>query len=717
MGRIGQTTPYPLANNTIRVTLQSAVNLTGDSGSMITLTGLTGSESRDDVLKEVDEVGGSGSGEVWGYTGWWQRLSGSLVLAVRQGQTIMAGKQYVFHFELVNPAHAQDAPEVSVLFSGTPSVFAVAVQHDVTSLLALPGSIPGDAAALKVYAAGFIVKSLAQSSALPGALNTVVISLCATSRILHVGNTTVGIHGLLGSRTDNQTLAVSPTYTTLQSDSVLSAQQPFAAQAQWSQSAGRIVLSLTRDLVPGQLYTASIRLLNPYTNQDSPLNMRISYSSTQYPYYGTMFTSTVAGAFPLHNEVQADVALGDDAVLKVYAPLFLQNFVSQTSSEAGVINNITITLETNFDLSHQHASRLFLTGLPLKSLPASGDFEHLVMCGGFSQNTFYKDVLKSYNGHEWHVVTAAAPWKAREGHQLLNTMLGTQELLLLGGRTVTKDNTHSTGVMEYLNDVWRSSDGGVHWELVTAAADFPPRAWFGAVSYGHMVLVIGGATYKPELRLNDVWQSFDGGNWSLLIAAAPFAGRYGFSCVMHDSLSATTANNFAVTHNVFSTRPQILVVAGSTCKAGCTRFNSSNSNCRTLSGQASAACCLSEEACLQRPNKNDVWKSGDLGQTWLLVGSAPHPWDVRTFAQVSSHVDGSLLLAGGYDSWDRFYRDLWRSFDGGATWEHLQGVYSVYLFSVNLSLSFSFARARGCVLFRSFAFYHLFLHEQPTTKY
>jgi hypothetical protein len=42
---------------------------------------------------------------------------------------------------------------------------------------------------------------------------------------------------------------------------------------------------------------------------------------------------------------------------------------------------------------------------------------------------------------------------------------------------------------------------------VTAAAPFAARAWFGAASYGQSVLVAGGATYKPMLRLNDVWKS------------------------------------------------------------------------------------------------------------------------------------------------------------------------------------------------------------------
>jgi hypothetical protein len=48
-------------------------------------------------------------------------------------------------------------------------------------------------------------------------------------------------------------------------------------------SAGQLVLTLKEDLVPGQLYTASVRLQNPYEAQDSPQKITVSYHSTLLP--------------------------------------------------------------------------------------------------------------------------------------------------------------------------------------------------------------------------------------------------------------------------------------------------------------------------------------------------------------------------------------------------------------------------------------------------
>ena len=143
----------------------------------------------------------------------------------------------------------------------------------------------------------------------------------------------------------------------------------------------------------------------------------------------------------------------------------------------------------------------------------------------------------------------------------------------------------SSGSLQYLNDVWSSYDQGAHWSQVTAAAAFAPRTWFGAVSHGAHILVVGGATYAPILRLNDVWKSVDGGaQWTLVTAVAGFTARYGFSFMSHDSLSTQSAANLHVTQNVFSLHNKILLVAGSTCEARCTQSNTSNAACDSLAG-------------------------------------------------------------------------------------------------------------------------------------
>ena len=356
--RIAQTMPYPLANNTITVTLTSAVNLTGDAGCIVTVTGLTGSETPDNSRHGIRVLGSSSADTVWGVTGEWRRKRGSLVLPISPGQTMVAGKQYVVSFDLVNSPIAQEAPHVSMLASGEPFLEAVALPHDLVTVLPLAGARAGDAAALKIDAVGFKVKTLAQSSPLPGDLNTIIISLSVTARVVHNGSATVAITGLLGSRTHKPDLDVLA-----HPNASFGARQPFASPALWQHSAGHLVLALTEDLVPGQLYAARVRLYNPYEAQDSPQNMKMSYSSSTFPYYGSDHNATVARFFPLRVIEDAHVPQGDAAVLKVDGPSFVMRHASQTSNAPGARNNITLVLQTNFDLSHLHASRLTLAGL------------------------------------------------------------------------------------------------------------------------------------------------------------------------------------------------------------------------------------------------------------------------------------------------------------------------------------------------------------------
>ena len=66
--RIAQQFPYPLANNTLTLTLVVAANLAGVRESVLTVTGLTGSETGDGELR-LSDVGGSGATLIFGDTG------------------------------------------------------------------------------------------------------------------------------------------------------------------------------------------------------------------------------------------------------------------------------------------------------------------------------------------------------------------------------------------------------------------------------------------------------------------------------------------------------------------------------------------------------------------------------------------------------------------------------------------------------------------------
>ena len=140
--QIGQTNPFPLANNTLTVTLVSSVNLTGAGGCVVTVTGLAGAATEDTSQLPIGDTNDSGLVQaLWGPHASWRHARGSLLLTLRSGQTMIANTTYILSFRLVNPAVGQPPPEVSVISSGSPSVEAVRLPHDLSTLLPLAGLV------------------------------------------------------------------------------------------------------------------------------------------------------------------------------------------------------------------------------------------------------------------------------------------------------------------------------------------------------------------------------------------------------------------------------------------------------------------------------------------------------------------------------------------------------------------------------------------------
>lgn len=69
---------------------------------------------------------------------------------------------------------------------------------------------------------------------------------------------------------------------------------------------------------------------------------------------------------------------------------------------------------------------------------------------------------------------------------------------------------------------------------------------------------------------------------------------------------------------------------------------------------------------------NDTWVSSDKGVTWTRKSSTA-AWSARCYHQVVTLSDGSFVLMGGW--WHNTgpgevrYNDVWRSADGGVTWQ------------------------------------------------
>lgn len=131
-----------------------------------------------------------------------------------------------------------------------------------------------------------------------------------------------------------------------------------------------------------------------------------------------------------------------------------------------------------------------------------------------NDDTLKNDVWSSVDGRDWRLETAHAEWSKRTHAQ---AVVFDGKIWIMGGGA-WKPETIPT------NDVW-CSDDGVHWEQVTAAAPWAPRMWFSCVVYRDHLWVLGGWS-RTEGNFGDVWYSKDGAHWTELSSEVIWTRRH-----------------------------------------------------------------------------------------------------------------------------------------------------------------------------------------------
>lgn len=155
-----------------------------------------------------------------------------------------------------------------------------------------------------------------------------------------------------------------------------------------------------------------------------------------------------------------------------------------------------------------------------------------------SDEVFYRDVWTSADGVTWDKITPREPFWSKRG-MIGGSAVFKDRIWILGGGTY---DTPKIPTRNFYNDVWSTADG-VTWTQHTKAAPWEARQYHEVAVYdGRLWVMEGYSLGKVKGNRNDVWHSADGVTWHE-VPNTPWAPRHAASVFVHDGALWMVAGN------------------------------------------------------------------------------------------------------------------------------------------------------------------------------
>ena len=225
--------------------------------------------------------------------------------------------------------------------------------------------------------------------------------------------------------------------------------------------------------------------------------------------------------------------------------------------------------------------------------------------------------------------------------------------------------------IDYLNDVWSSSDGK-NWTCQTTAAAFGVRSGHACAVYDGEIWLTGGYSVDNGLY-DDVWRSRDGKNWTRVSSSAGYYARDAHSMavfanklwviggeglndggtpvLLDDCWSSSNGLTWQQNSSIVAFFPRKLHASG------------------VVNGRLWVWGGYGEDADAHTRTLNDAWSTAD-GEFWRLERSAT-AFPERCAAATAIFNNRVWLMGGAdkdtMDGSATYYNDIWASADG-TTW-------------------------------------------------
>jgi hypothetical protein len=366
---IGQSSPFPGAQNYLTVTFATNVPIVQEARNVITISGLRGLSMTDGVLPlfgldsstppgcwlPCDKDGPACSGfavrETQGY-GIWNKERQSLSFTVVK--SIPANQSINFRFKVLNPPAPQQSPAISIaMITGSVPISYATMEKDQGFPYLLPscandaGGAPacgetsraGDAAALKIRGGEFeyLDSCIAQTSKFPGGANTITATIATSVPISAFNGEAFYLSGLSGATMERG--SASAVFSVI--DCFGNHSGTVWASVAWNDQLKRVDFVLAGVTAPFSRYIVSFDVTNPAIPQDSP--------DITLGLHGFSFPSVVLCKDPLNPP------------LLVERPR-LTATVCQTSALPGVLNDIHVNFSTSIPLLPILKAKIVVSG-------------------------------------------------------------------------------------------------------------------------------------------------------------------------------------------------------------------------------------------------------------------------------------------------------------------------------------------------------------------
>ena len=289
----------------------------------------------------------------------------------------------------------------------------------------------------------------------------------------------------------------------------------------------------------------------------------------------------------------------------------------------------------------------------------------LYLIGGNNSNSL-ADIWTSTDGSAWTKITTTSTAFTDRLRTLSSyrTVMANGTIYLTGG---------VRGTPPYLNDVWKSPDGGATWQKSATGTKFGARSSHTAVALGTKIYVIGGDAGGTDS--DEVWESTDGDNWTEVNRGTPNADKFPARSGHSSVVISGGANAGIYVIGGFGASGRLNDVWRSL--DGGVTWNRRTANAGFAARNVHSSVAVGQDIYViggrisRTSLVNDVWKSTDGGATWTQVALAAGTTKFGARSAHGSAVLGSTIyLFGGDSGGGNYFNDVWKSTDG-ATWTNV----------------------------------------------